>query len=617
MKNLISKLMFQRYFIFILVCGYLTSSNLFAQTIGKSETHLFTLATDDEISKLSLNLASKYLQLKNSRIYKNVFPVRLGKLPKIQRSGILTFKLPASETSLTFVAKKVDATDEDNFTWYGTSPDYMNTALFTCEKGRLSGSFNAGGRSFQVGGAEGGVGVLMEHADNSSALCGSKGAPLSTESIAPVIMPDKEENARAGVCTEPIRVLILYTQQASDHTWNIVETANSAVAQFNQAIDNVGRSIPQTNKITVASIQPITFTTNNPENTTSSQEAANWLNSNSTVQSLRNTYNADLVVCFIFKSQSHAGWAAQIPANNAQFSAIVRIESTPIWTFAHEIGHLLGGRHHDDSNGPQYSHGYAFTGTDNVLYQDIMYNGTTGTRINYFSAPNINYAGVPVGTYANNDVARRISEVSTTVVNFRPSTTQPFNAAIIGPTSISTAGYYDWELYTFCRDFLTTTWQFSTDGFNYGSPVGFGDMVNFYYIDEGNNGTLYLRCTITTDQNQTYVTTTTINVNICGGCRQVAEKEIAFEQKTLNVNTIFPNPAGANITVDYSLKERSDVNIQLIDVMGKSVVNQKLGSVATGAHKHSVTTLNLPNGIYNCRVNINGQIVNTPLIISK
>lgn len=362
---------------------YLTGTS-FSQISERSVKELFIPMEDTDLSKAAPARSDKYSQLKRSGIHKNIFPVKVGKLAKIQKNGVLKFNIPGSADAVTFIARKVDAQNDDDFYWYGTSADQRNTALFNSEKGRLSGSFNVGDRYFQLSSLAVGVGAIIEEAQTNALACGSTGAPLAQESIDPYLVPKQDENARAGVCTEPIRVLILYTQQAATHTLDIVQLANGAVGQYNQAIDNVGRSIPQTNKIAIAGIQPITFTTNDPESTTNSADAASWVNSNSTVQSMRNTYNADLVICFIFKSQSHAGWATQIPANNAQFSAIVRVESTPVWTFAHEVGHLLGGRHHDDANGPQYSHGYSFTGTDNVKYQDIMYNGTSGTRINYF-----------------------------------------------------------------------------------------------------------------------------------------------------------------------------------------------------------------------------------------
>ncbi|WP_353721055.1 hypothetical protein [Dyadobacter sp. 676] len=163
---------------------------------------------------------------------------------------------------------------------------------------------------------------------------------------------------------------------------------------------------------------------------------------------------------------------------------------------------------------------------------------------------------------------------------------QQFNAAIIGPTSINTAGWYNWELYYFCKPLGSTTWQFSKDGFNYGSPVGFGDMVSNYNITDANNGNLFLRCTIN-NNGQNYVTTTTINVNICGGCRVSQDAIVESDgDGESEVKAVFPNPANKVVDVDIYLKNKSDVELQLADITGLNRINKvieiyRAGFIAT------------------------------------
>jgi len=239
------------------------------------------------------------------------------------------------------------------------------------------------------------------------------------------------------------------------------------------------------------------------------------------------------------------------------------------------------------------------------------------TRILNFSSPHVNFSGTATGTFATNHVARVISENSLNVVNFRPSVNQPFNATIVGPSSIGQTGAYTWELYTFCRNFLTTTWQFSNDGFNYGPSVGFGDAVNNHYIDQYNNGTLYLRCTIITDQNQTYVTTTTINVNICPGCRLASKAEESVLDGETKVNAVFPNPAGNKITLNYAIETKSDVQFEFVDVLGRSHIREHLKEVPAGKHTQEVNISSLQSGLYICRFNANGKISTTSFVVAK
>ncbi|WP_428666471.1 M12 family metallo-peptidase [Runella sp.] len=405
---------------------------------------------------------------------------------------------------------------------------------------------------------------------------------------------------------------------------------NLAFDEYNQSVDNSGIGSTLTNKITKA-WDPIQITfpsNNNPEEVDANYNtvitaptAAARVRDESQVQTYRNTYDADLVVCFVgFMYGTNVGSVTHIPANNYDNSFIVTAPfaiGTGIHTFAHEMGHMLGARHETDAGSPSYSHGYLFT-SGISSYRTIMHTDQSGsTRIMYFSNPNINYNGVPTGTVSTNHEARVISENSPTIVNLKPSTTQSFNAAIVGPTGINSSGYYSWELYTFCRNFLTTTWQFSTDGFNYGSPVGSGDAVNFYYLDNNNNGTLFLRCTITTDQYQTYVTTSTINVNICSGCRTAVEEPKEISEVASSIKAIFPNPAYDRLTVEYNLREKTDLQFEFVDYLGRSRGKNMINQVDRGVHKSEIDISLLEAGPYICRILLNGIAVNKPIIVSK
>ena len=87
-------------------------------------------------------------------------------------------------------------------------------------------------------------------------------------------------------------------------------------------------------------------------------------------------------------------------------------------TMTHETGHNMGCGHSNTQTsggaGPQsfsYSSGYHFVGTDGVRYHTIMAYYTDGTYSDYkpipfFSSPDFQYAGVPVGTASDNDNTR-------------------------------------------------------------------------------------------------------------------------------------------------------------------------------------------------------------------
>jgi len=139
------------------------------------------------------------LRIKSSKVYKNVFPVKLGKLPKIQKKGVLALKVPGMSNVPAFLAKKVEAVDENNYTWYGTSEDGANTALFVCTSGKLGGSFNVGTRHFQLQTLEDDVAVILEGADILSELCAAQGSKQKYRSSdLPEHEVPQDQNARGG-----------------------------------------------------------------------------------------------------------------------------------------------------------------------------------------------------------------------------------------------------------------------------------------------------------------------------------------------------------------------------------------------------------------------------------
>ncbi len=92
--------------------------------------------------------------------------------------------------------------------------------------------------------------------------------------------------------------------------------------------------------------------------------------------------------------------------------------------FAHEIGHNLGCAHHADyTTGHGYytdSHGHRFTGTNNVVYTDIMtYVYPGGQSASIFSNPNITYQGTASGVTGSADLAKTLNITGGLASQFR------------------------------------------------------------------------------------------------------------------------------------------------------------------------------------------------------
>ena len=86
--------------------------------------------------------------------------------------------------------------------------------------------------------------------------------------------------------------------------------------------------------------------------------------------------------------------------------SVVKAEAVgaPARSFAHEIGHNLGGGHSDSSGAESAAKGWRFDGTDGKKYRTLMAY-QPGTRIPYYSKPAKSYKDKPTGTSSANNAA--------------------------------------------------------------------------------------------------------------------------------------------------------------------------------------------------------------------
>ena len=112
------------------------------------------------------------------------------------------------------------------------------------------------------------------------------------------------------------------------------------------------------------------------------------------------------------------------------FSIINRGCASGNFSFAHELGHNMGCGHErgnaDEQGLYSYSRGFRFLGSDGVTSYRTVMAYEPGTRVGYFSNPNISFMGTPTGVtigQANEAFnAQTINNSASTVANWRRST---------------------------------------------------------------------------------------------------------------------------------------------------------------------------------------------------
>lgn len=163
-----------------------------------------------------------------------------------------------------------------------------------------------------------------------------------------------------------------------------------------------------------------------------------------TVHSLRNSYNADLVVLLVQKTglTCGVGWLMDSNFINNAFApygfSVVNVSSScqsgSLFTLAHETGHNMGAQHNiEDSSGQgAYSYSYGHWASDYSFRTVMAYDCPSGCqRIKYFSNPNVFYNGLATGTSGRNN-ARTLNNTALVVANFRDGThTAPSDLAAL------------------------------------------------------------------------------------------------------------------------------------------------------------------------------------------
>jgi hypothetical protein len=129
------------------------------------------------------------------------------------------------------------------------------------------------------------------------------------------------------------------------------------------------------------------------------------------VRATRDAVNADFCTLWVDDSDA-CGLAWCTSSNGSAYSVVTWHCAAGNLSHAHEIGHNQGCEHDPDNSGCggafSYSFGHRFLGSDANEYRTVMAYDP-GTRIPFFSNPNVTFLGTPTGT-ATRDNTRSIND---------------------------------------------------------------------------------------------------------------------------------------------------------------------------------------------------------------
>jgi hypothetical protein len=321
--------------------------------------------------------------------------------------------------SLTISRSREDIRSPGDFTYYGTPSGVPGQATLVVHGGNITGSIQDQGTLYRIEPIGGGVHALIK-VDQSRFPPEHPPSFEELERHSDIQPPPTMRDTSRMDAPVGIDVLIAYTTSAKNAVADILALIQLAVAEANQSYVNSGINI----KLTLVDTFELAYS----ETGKTFETIRDDFVANQTVQNRRDTSGADLAALIINKSD-YCGLAKAIMANASTAFAIVHYDcATGYYSFAHELGHLQGTRHdeaHDPSTMPfPYGHGYEHPSPQmNQRFRTIMAYACSPDncepRVQYWSSPNVTYAGIPTGTAATNDNVRVLNSTATTVAAFR------------------------------------------------------------------------------------------------------------------------------------------------------------------------------------------------------
>jgi len=83
---------------------------------------------------------------------------------------------------------------------------------------------------------------------------------------------------------------------------------------------------------------------------------------------------------------------------------------------------------------------------------------------------------------------------------------------------------------------------------------------------------------------------------------------------------LYPNPVSSELIVELDIdKEIENLNIQLYDKLGQLVKSNLLNrqNVNTGRNQFNIEVTDIPDGMYNVKINIDNEVIFKKLIVIK
>jgi len=563
----------------------------------------------------------------------DVHLVRINDLSSLSDRQSLSLNFPTEfrESSINYINRP----REGAFSWFGSIGNGEGNVRLTVVGSDASGMFHIGSAIYTLEPLGQGLLALI-HLDQSkfppdeppnaySTTKAKKIGPKSDGTLSPSPSLLKENQATAAPTPVTIYVLVVYTDLADA----LSGPMDVVIAGFIDELDDIRVKSFHSKKVELAYSYRVSGYMETGNSRTDVERL--WGTDDGfmdDVHAIRDQKGADLVVLVVGTIADACGEAFGIEVGASDAFAVVMLACAQgNYSFAHEVGHLIGGRHDvlfDDT--PSFAHGYKLVGINNKTIMSIKAN--EDNRIPYWSSDDsvtINSQKYVLGNNLTNNVRKKWIDRAKDVKNFRPP--PPLSVNISGPTTAQCVTT------TYNANLSFGTWPYTYQWSQKTECSGPANQLCGTYVPVGTNSSeldIFL-CT----------STSTLKVKVTDGLENEAEDELVVygdgggggggfppPSVTSEIATIElasapveyslsqnrPNPFNPETRIGFALPEDGFTKLIIYDLRGGEVARLINEEYSAGYHSVIWDGSSVASGIYYYRLT-SGDFVQTKKMV--